>query len=167
VGWAEQCPPLFICYVNNGGQAGTKLEKKMGRRADLRWLLSLVELLESTSSITSGLWRLAVLLLLLPLSSVFHSFLCIFFSFFQSFPSLLYSCSLLFSSLLFVFFSLPSSLSPISFFFFSSPVAKTGEGHGWGGHCAAAPPPPLQHVESFSLASGVGRRLFERESTSF
>jgi len=37
VGWAqpspyEQCPPLFTCYMNNGGQAGTKPENKKGKK---------------------------------------------------------------------------------------------------------------------------------------
>jgi len=95
----EQCPPLFTCYVNNGGQAGTKSKKQKGRRADLWWLLSLAELLESTGSGAGGSRWPVVLLLLLPLSSVFSVFS-------------LSSLFLLFS-LLFFFFSL---LFPLFFF---------------------------------------------------
>jgi len=37
MGWAqpslcEQCPPLFTCYLNSGGVARTKQEKKEGEK---------------------------------------------------------------------------------------------------------------------------------------
>ena len=115
MGWAEPGPTTWAglrpARVNNGGQAGMKPEKQKGRRADLRWLLLLAELLESTGSGAGGLQRPAMLLLLPPLSSIFCYF--IFFFFFLFFDLL--SLSLFFSSL-------PSSLPLLSRFFFSSPV---------------------------------------------
>jgi len=98
----EQCPPLFTCYVNNGGQAGTKSKKQKGRRADLWWLLSLAELLESTGSGSGGSRWPVVLLLLLPLSSVFSVFS-------------LSSLFLLFSLLFFFLSSVPSLFFPLVF----------------------------------------------------
>jgi hypothetical protein len=48
--------PLFTSYVNSGGWGGeTKQEKKKkGRRANLRWLLSLAKLLEAIGSGANG-----------------------------------------------------------------------------------------------------------------
>jgi hypothetical protein len=48
--------PLFTSYVNSDGWGGeTKQEKKKkGRRANLRWLLSLAKLLEAIGSGASG-----------------------------------------------------------------------------------------------------------------
>jgi len=110
VGWAQPS------HVNNGGQAGMKPEKQKGRRADLRWLLLLAELLESTGSGAGGLQRPAMLLLLPPLSSIFCYFIFFFFFLFFDLLSLFSSLSLS------LFSSLPSSLPLLSRFFFSSPV---------------------------------------------
>jgi len=127
VGWAdEQCTPLFICYVNNRGQAGTKPEK------------------EKEEGLTCGgcccwrsCWSRLVASLVVRGSRQCYSFflflLCFsFFSllllfFFRSSPSLLFS--------LCFFFSVPSSLSLLSrFFFFSSPVfIGKNKGETWLG----------------------------------
>jgi hypothetical protein len=83
--------------------------------------------------------------------------------FFSSFSLLCFSLFSASSSSSFFFFRffLYSALSLLfsSFFFVPSVLSlwsclpyiyrKTGERHGWGGHCAAAPPQPVQHVESF------------------
>jgi len=89
---------------------------------------------------------------------VFSSSFAVCFSFiFFPFPLVF---SLLFS-LPSPLFSLSLGLSVSPFFLFSSPslvfIGKNRGGRrGWGGHCAAAPPPPLQQVEI-----GLCRRLFE------
>jgi hypothetical protein len=152
--------------VNNGGQAGTKPKKKKGKKG-------LPVVVAVVGGVAGGDWQrrwwFAAASGAAPSSS---SLLCFsFFSqllfFFGLLP--LFSTLTLFSFLSDLFLSALLPLSHISFFFFSSPVfIGKNRGETWlGGHCAASPPPPLQHVESFSLASGVGRRLFERESTSF
>jgi hypothetical protein len=77
----------------------------------------------------------------------------------RSSPSLL-----LFSlSLLFLLSSLLFSVSLSGFFFvWSLPCIykKTGERDVGGSHCAAAPPPSVQHVESGRRLFGRSRRLF-------
>jgi len=97
----------------------------------------------------------------------FLYFICFFFflSFFSFFSllSLLLLSSLLFS--LSLFSSLPSSLSNMSFFLLLPYFCLQKQGRDMAG--AATVLPPLQHVESFFLASRVGRRLFEKESASF
>ena len=92
-------------------------------------------------------------------SSVFF-FFCFFFPFLLLFSlfSSLHSSPI--SSPL-SFYSLSSLIVSLSVFFFPSPspvfIGKNRGGRrGWGGHCAVAPPLPLQHVES-----GLCRRLFE------
>jgi len=108
----------------------------------------------STGSSAGGSRRPVVLLLLLPLFCFFVLFSTFFFfrpshSLFSSFSSLLSPFSFVLS-----FFS-----SPLGVFFFPFPCfyrQNRGGRRGWGGHCAAASPPSLQHVES-----GLCRRLFE------
>jgi len=147
MGWAEPGPTTWAglspARVNNGGQAGMKPEKQKGRRADLRWLLLLAELLESTGSGAGGLQRPAMLLLLPPLSSVFCYFICFFFFLFFDLLSLFSSLSL---SLFFS--SLPSSLPLMSRFFFSSLVfISKNRGETWLGRplcCCPSTTPPTR-----------------------
>jgi len=109
MGWAEpgpttrapceQCPPLFTCYVNCGGMAGTKQERKKGRKVDLRWLQPLAVLLQATGGGAGGSRWPAVLF--------FFSLSLLCFSF--SSPLLFFLLSAFpFSFLFFLFFSMPS-----------------------------------------------------------
>jgi len=90
--------------------------------------------------------------------SFFSLLLLLLFFFFWSSPSLLCSCSLLFS----LFFS-SFSFSPLFSCFYRQ--KNRGERLGW---CSVLPPStaPPTHGKCF-WASGVGWRLFERESMSF
>jgi len=88
--------------------------------------VSLAELLESIGSGAGGSRLPAVLLLLLPLSFVFRSFLCFFFFFFFSFGLLPLFFSLFFSSF---------SFSPLFSCFYRQ--KNKGERPGW---CSVLPP---------------------------
>jgi hypothetical protein len=109
-----------------------KPEKQKGRRADLRWLLLLAELLESTGSGAGGLQRPAMLLLLPPLSSVFCYFICFFFFLFFD----LLSLSLFFLSALL-------SPSPVWFLLLLPCFYKQKQGRDMAG--AATVLLPLHH----------------------
>jgi len=156
----EQWPPLFTCYVNCEGMAGTKQERKKGRRVDLRWLQPLAVLLEATGGGAGGS-RWPTVLFFFSLSSVFRSLLRFFSSSF-GLPLLFSLLSLLFSALSFLFPPHFSRALPVF-------IGKTGEIEARGGHYAIAPKiargthlPLLQHVESFGQVGLVD--VFLRES---
>ena len=116
MGWAqpspcEQCPPLFTCYVNTGGVAGMKQEK---REREKGWPAVAAVIDGAAGGDKQRHWWFAVVAaalffsFLLSLSSVFRSLPYFFFSFLFSFalPPLFSTLSLLFCS--FLFFALSS-----------------------------------------------------------
>jgi len=111
VGWAqpspcEQCPPLFTCYVNSGGKAGTKQEKKEGEKG---WPTVAATVVCATGGDRRRRWRFAVLFFfsLSILCFTFSSLLLLLSAFPLSFLFFLFSSLLCPLSSVLAFFSLP------------------------------------------------------------
>ena len=155
VGWAEprpceQCPPLFACYRNSGGMAGTKKDKKEVEKS-LPAVAVVIGGVAGGDKLRHWWWRwqfavvaATLIFFLLSLSSVFLSLLCFFFFFFFfsfGLPSLFCSRSS---------FSLPFLCIPLFYsasFCSCAPLflwAKYRGEKGQGGPCAAT----LHHLSN-------------------
>jgi len=157
----EQCPPLFTCYVNCGGMAGTKQERKKGRKVDLRWLQPLAVLLQATGGGAGGS-RWPAVLFFFSVSLLCFSFSSpLLFFFFRPSPSLFSS----FSSFLCPLFSVPPH------FFRALPcIYRKNRGDRGKGRPLCNRPKncpgnttPSSPTRGKLRASGVGRSIFERE----
>ena len=169
MGWAEpgpttrapceQCPPLFTCYVNCGGMAGTKQERKKGRKVDLRWLQPLAVLLQAAALVVHGGRRCCFSSL--SLSSAFRSLLRFFFFFFRPSPSLFSS----FSSLLCPLFFVPPHFSRALPCIYRKNRGDRGKGRPLCNRPKNCPgnTTPSSPTRGKLRATGVGRSLFERE----
>jgi len=136
VGWAdEQCTPLFICYVNNRGQAGTKPEKKKEKGLTCGgyccWRSCWSRL--AASLVVRGSRRCYSFFFLSPLFFILFSTFSFFFSLLPLFSSLS------------VFFSLcpPPSLSYLVFFLLLPCFYRQKQGRDMAR--VATVLPPLHH----------------------
>ena len=160
----EQCPPLFTCYVNSGGVAGTQQEKEEGEKG---WPAVAATVGCATGSDRRRRWW-PVTLFFFSLSPLFYVLFLLFSSsFFFSFSPLF---SLL-SSALYLSLGLSVSLFPLFsvLFFFPFPCfyrQKQGRETWLGRPLCCRPEPPKGYVPFLLPPRGkqVGcRRLFERE----
>jgi len=140
--------------------AGTKQERKKGRRVDLRWLQPLAVLLEATGGGAGGS-RWPTVLFFFSLSSVFRSLLRFFSSSF-GLPLLFSLLSLLFSALSFLF---PPHFSRALPCIYRKNRGDRGKGWPLCNRPKNCPrnTPPSSPTRGKLRASGVGQRLFERE----
>jgi len=138
-------PPLFTCYVNSGGVAGMKQEKKEGEKgwpAMARW---------------RSCWRRQATALVVPLAVcggrrwLSLSLFFVLFSASSSSSSFSFGIPPLFCSLSYLLLLSLCSFSPCFY------RQKTGEKEDG----AATMLPLLQHVESFGQVRVLGRRLFD------